>query len=97
MRIDWSLTAKKRLVEIFDYIAQDNVQAAARFTKQLKEQTKKLSRFPKIGRVVPEINIPNIREIIFGNYRIIYQIQKKSIYILTIRHGAQQLFPDNFL
>ena len=46
---------------------------------------------PESGRVVPELKSPQFREIIFGNYRIIYRIEKDEISILTVRHGKQIL------
>jgi len=51
----------------------------------------RLQRFPKSGRVVPEVKRPNIREIIFKNYRVIYRIERSRLSILTVRHGKQRL------
>lgn len=45
---------------------------------------------PKSCRVVPELNRSDIREIIFGNYRVIYKVTD-DIHILTVRHGRQLL------
>ena len=47
--------------------------------------------FPQSGRIVPELDYEEIREIIHGNYRIIYQISSENIEILTVRHGRQLL------
>jgi plasmid stabilization system protein ParE len=45
-----------------------------------------------IGRIVPEIEIVEIRELIEGNYRIIYRIfSKESIEILTVHHSARDI------
>ena len=52
---------------------------------------KKLSKFPQSGRIVPEFKKEDIRELIHGNYRIIYQVCKTKIEILTVRHGMQIL------
>ena len=51
----------------------------------------RLSEFPESGRVVPEINNKMFREIISGNYRIIYKHEKSKVLILTVRHGKQIL------
>ena len=56
-----------------------------------------LKTTPEIGRIAPEINNNQIRELIYGNYRIIYRLEKKKISILTIRHGKQILPIDEIV
>jgi len=46
-----------------------------------------------LGRMVPEKNDPIIREIIFGNFRIVYRVKAKVVELLTIHHGARLLDP----
>lgn len=48
------------------------------------------------GRIVPVINKTEFRELLFGNYRIVYKIEKNRISILTVRHGMQ-ILPVNEL
>lgn len=63
---------------------------------RIKFATKILKKFPLIGKVVFEINQKEIREIIEGNYRIIYKIfSKTQIDILTIHHSARDLRKRN--
>lgn len=50
---------------IVNFIAKDNQEAAAKFGGRLIESVRHLARFPRFGRVVPEQNDANIREIIF--------------------------------
>lgn len=57
-------------------------------------KVEQLKSSPEIGRIVPELNNAQFREIIYGNYRIIYRIEKKQISVLTIRHG-KQILPIN--
>jgi len=57
-------------------------------------KVEQLESSPEIGRIVPEINNNQFRELIYGNYRIIYRIDKKQISILTVRHG-KQILPIN--
>lgn len=47
--------------------------------------------FPLSGRIVPEMNIPQIREVVEGLYWIIYYIKADQIDILAIIHGSQQI------
>jgi toxin ParE1/3/4 len=47
-----------------------------------------------MGRAVPEIKNGQFRELIYGNYRIVYRVEKKQVSVLTIRHG-KQILPIN--
>ena len=91
MRIQWSPLAVDRISEIADYIAQDDPLAAEKWTRSLFDRVKQVKDFSKSGRYVPEINRKDIRELIYGNYRIIYRTDKKVISILTVRHSKQIL------
>jgi toxin ParE1/3/4 len=53
----------------------------------------RLDLLPQSGRVVPEKNDPQIREILLGNYRIIYRLRDEVAELLTIHHGARLLDP----
>ena len=50
-----------------------------------------LQEFPKIGRMVPEFSDENIRELIYGWYRIIYQIRVDDCFVVAIVHGRRDL------
>ncbi len=91
MKITWSPLAVDRASEIADYIAKDKPSAAEKWINTVFSKVEQLKSFPEIGRIVPEIKNSQIREIIYGNYRIVYRIEQKQISILTIRHGAQIL------
>lgn len=91
MKIIWSPLAIERAAEIVDYISQDKPSAAEKWVNTVFLKVEKLKFSPEIGRIVPEIGNSQFRELIYGNYRIIYRIEKKQISILTIRHGKQIL------
>jgi plasmid stabilization system protein ParE len=91
MKIIWSPLAIDRASEIADYIAKDKPSAAEKWINSLFSKVNQLKLSPEIGRIVPEIKNNQFRELIYGNYRIIYYIEKKQISILTIRHGKQIL------
>ncbi len=91
MKIIWSPLALERVTEIARYIAQDNPDAARRWVNDLFETVKRLREHPLSGRVVPEVGLPRIREVIFGAYRVIYGVKKRQIDVLTVRHGSQLL------
>ena len=91
MKIVWSPLAVERASEIVDYIAKDKPLAAEKWIQTVFSKVEQLRLNPEIGRIVPEINARQFRELIYGNYRIIYHIERKKISILTIRHGKQIL------
>jgi len=91
MKIIWSPLAIDRTTEIAEYIARDNPSAAMIWVETLFDKVEILKSSPKSGRVVPESNRDDIRELIYGNYRIIYKVEKKILSVLTVRHGKQIL------
>jgi len=91
VRIEWTNPALNDLNEIHDYIARDSKNYANLFLKKLYDSVQKLKDFPNMGRIVPEIDDPKIRELIFQNYRIVYRIKEDYIEILTVIHGSKLL------
>lgn len=89
MKIIWSPLSLEKAGEIAAYIALDNTTAAAEWIEALFGKVELLKSSPKIGRIVPESTREDIRELLFGNYRIVYLVNQKQISILTIRHGKQ--------
>jgi plasmid stabilization system protein ParE len=80
-----------------EYIAQDKPAAAEKWIETVFTKVETLKSAPEIGKVVPEIRNSQFRELIYGNYRLIYRIEEKQISILTIRHGMQILPVDDIL
>ena len=94
MRIAWSPLAVDRASEIARYIAQDKPAAAEKWIAAVFSKVDQLRSSPEIGRVVPEIGNERFRELLYGNYRIVYRLETHQISILTIRHGKQILPVD---
>jgi len=97
MKIIWSPLAIDRASEIAEYIALDKPSAADKWITTLFSKVEQLVSAPKIGRVVPEMGDEQFRELIYGNYRIIYRAEKRQVSILTIRHGKQILPIEDIL
>ena len=91
MIIVWSPLAVDKASEIAGYIAQDKPSAAEKWIETVFSKVEQLRSAPEIGRIVPEIRNNQFRELIYGNYRVIYRIEAEQISILTIRHGKQIL------
>ncbi len=91
MKIIWPPLAIDRVAEIAQYIAQDSQNSAQKWIELTFKAVERLDQFPKSGRIVPEIMQNDFREIIQGNYRIIYRLKSEGVSILTVRHGRQIL------
>ncbi len=91
MKTVWSPLALERVNEIADYIAENSIEAAKLWLIDVFGVVDRLQDFPNSGRIVPEVRRPNIREIIFKNYRLIYRVERKQVAILTVRHSKQRL------
>ena len=91
MKIIWSPLAVDKVAEIANYIAKEKPTTAENWVDKIFSKVESLASSPKSGRIVPEINKDQYREIIYGNYRIVYRIEEKRISILTVRHGKQLL------
>ena len=91
MEILWTPRAKERLKGIFEYIVQDNPAIARDWVLVIRNRVDSIGDHPHIGRVVPEYDHPKVREVIHGDYRIIYRLANERIEILTVRHCSQLL------
>lgn len=89
--INFTPKALEKINQIAEYISQDSESWAKQFVKRIFERTELLKAQPKLGRIVPELGEENIRELIFGNYRIVYRlISEEQIDVITVHHSAQR-------
>lgn len=91
MKLLWTKESLIRLQEIEEYISLDNPVVAIEFVDKLISLAETLLNNPEKGRIVPELSLENIRELLYKNYRIVYLIKKSSIDILTVFEGHQLL------
>ncbi len=89
--IRWSLTAEADLQGIEDFIAKDSVLHAVNFIDRLIKAAEQLTHAPKMGRIVPEFNREDLREVLFRAYRIVYQLRGETVTVLRVVHGARDL------
>ena len=78
------------LLDIYQYIAADSDLYAQRMIDRLTRRSEQIGQFPQSGRVVPEFELPHIREVIEGPYRIVYRILPKQVDILAVVHGSRK-------
>lgn len=87
--IIWTEYAIEDLELIHEYIAQDSVNYANKLVDKIIDKVELLQNHPLLGRVVPEFEIETIRELIEGNYRIIYNLENDLISITRIHHASR--------
>lgn len=88
--VKWAESAYADLEEIAEYIAKDSESYAAAIVRRLADAAASLGQFAERGRVVPEYQMPTIRELIVGNYRVVYEVTDEPVvHVLRIVHGAR--------
>lgn len=89
VKIIWSDLALEDLRSIYEYISIDSAFYAGRHIDRLIERTDQLIEFPNSGRIVPEFNNESLRELIEGNYRVVYRVSTGTVEIVRVHHAAK--------
>lgn len=97
MVIVWSQPARDDLRLIHQYIAHDSKHYANRVIQDIAEKAEMLAAMPRMGRVVPEIGEPNVREISMYSYRIMYEVIEDTLYIHGVIHMRRNFMPEDFV
>ncbi|MEI6809659.1 MAG: type II toxin-antitoxin system RelE/ParE family toxin [bacterium] len=91
MKVTWSPLAIDRVAEIASYIAEDKPAAAEKWIHMIFAKAGQLASFPESGRHIAETCRRDIRELVLGNYRIIYRTDSRNVLILTVRNFKQEV------
>jgi len=89
--IIWRDNAKEDLRDVLHYLSRYPTAYVDTWTEDLARKLRLLEAFPEMGRIVPENEISHFREILIGNYRLLYIYLNNSITIIAIRHQSSQL------
>ena len=92
-RVLWTRPAREDLQEIREFIARDSPHYARLTVTRLVRAVGRLRDHPLSGRIVPELGRSTIREVIKGNFRIVYRVGPETVEILAVVHAAQD-FPN---
>ena len=94
VRLRWTIQAVNDLKDIAEYISKDSKRYASLLVQRIHAKARLLKNQPDSGRMVNEFGRKDVRELLEGNYRIIYRkINVTQIEILTIHHSARRLKP----
>jgi len=92
--VKWSKPAKLDLKQIHDYIARDSKFYAKKISLEIVEKSEKLNLFPDVGRIVPEMGDPRIRELLIYSYRLIYEVFPEKVEVLALIHSKRNFIND---
>ena len=92
MKVFWTTSALAQLEAIHNYIARTSPEYARRIVDKLTKRSIQIAAFPFSGRMVPEYELNEFRELIEGPYRVIYLIQAENgeIKVLAVIHSARE-------
>ena len=88
--VSWTARDRADVNAIHDYIAKDSPINAKRVVREMHRKAAGLAETPLIGRVVHELNDPDIREIPAYSWRLIYQLRGERVFVLTVIHKRTQ-------
>jgi addiction module RelE/StbE family toxin len=94
IKLEWSNEALEDIESIATYIEKDSPVYAKSVVAKIFEKSEIIKDFTQLGRVVPEINDSNIREIFVYSYRLIYKIDSHMVLFVAVIHGKRLL--DNY-
>jgi len=91
VRVRFTPSARLQFLGALEYIRRDDRSAAEKFRKKAEKILSRLESYPESGRLIPEFPELPHREVIVSPYRFFYRIEKKTVWILAVWHGAQNL------
>jgi len=91
MNVCWTDNAIEHLANIYEYISLNSPTYAKGMVDRITRRSSQIAHSPLSGRMVPEYQAPDIRELIERPYRIIYRIKQDQIDVLAVIHGARLL------
>lgn len=86
MKIIWIDLALEDLDGFYNYILKDSKANAKKFAKDVFDAVSDLKKFPKKGRIIPEVNDSAYREIFISQIRLFYKLEGSDIYIIGLIH-----------
>jgi addiction module RelE/StbE family toxin len=90
-RLVWSAVARDDLKALVSFIKADSPGYAQTFGLHIQQRVEQLRDFSESGRKVPEDKSGAYRELLVGNYRVVYRVDKDTVTIVTLIHGARLL------
>ena len=87
----WTVGAREDLRQLIAFVGQDSETYAAIVVGRIMAAVSRLESYPLIGRIVPEYQDATIREVLVGNYRIVYRIRQEVIGVIAVVHRGREM------
>jgi plasmid stabilization system protein ParE len=89
VKIRFTPSARRQFLAALAFIRADNPKAANRLRKRAETVLRRLEQFPESGRGIPEFPDLPYREVVIPPYRFFYRVMEKTIWVVSVWHGAQ--------
>ena len=95
-RVLWSDSAKDRINQFYDFIAEDNPAAARRVIQDLLDRVEALAEHPRLGRRLSEAVDPSLRKLVIGDYIVAYRVNeaRQTVWVVAVRHHRERPLPQ---
>ena len=93
-KVIWTRQILEDFENLLEYIGTDAPVAARRLGQKLIDRVELLETYPRLGAVVPEDDTGTYRQILQGNYRVIYRVDGDAVYLISLYHAARLLDTD---
>lgn len=91
VKLIWADKAKESARDVYSYLFEGSATYADSWADEVDGKLNQLILFPEMGRIVPEFNVSFIREVLAGQYRIVYTYQNETMTVVTVRSMVQPL------
>lgn len=92
----WTDQAVEDVRRIREFIERDSPKYGRLVAERIVEATTRIEPFPRAGRMVPEVGRDDLREIILGDYRIVYRLEGELASLITVFRSSR-LLPRHLL
>lgn len=91
MRVRFTASARSQFLTGLDFVRRDKPSAALKLRQKVESSLRRLEEHPESGRRIPEFpDLPH-REVIVRPFRFFYRVEKRSVWIVAVWHGAQEV------
>ena len=87
--ITWTQPALDDVKALRSWIGRDSKPMADRIVERIFDAVEQAIPFPRIGRLVTEVEDETVRELLFRTFRIVYQTAADGIVVLGVLHGGR--------
>lgn len=89
MKVRFTPSGRLQFLTALAYVQRDNPSAARKLRERAERILRRLAKYPKSGRLIPEFPELPYREVVVPPYRFFYRVEGKNVWVVAVWHGAQ--------